>query len=484
MTRISERTAEAFGDTGNNDTTRPARVRRWSPVALAVAVFLVASTVLLQRAGRVGYNTDEGQFISTAQYFEIVFLDHTLSGPAWEETYWTLTQPPITRYIIGAAIWLSGNPLPRVDLGHRVEEVRGPDRERFWDPRTFTNERRLAEERRIERPSPAVLTAARVPMALLGAGGVLLLFMVGHALSGPVAGLVASLGLLLAPLSLTLLPRAHAEAPLLFFMLLGLYLALRAAARFRAVPSELTAPASFATGFWSGVATGLGAATKLPAMLGVGVLGAFAVWSLAVRLWRPEWAAAAAWRWSAVAAVVAAVVVVVVNPFLWPNPAARGWAMLQFRQQELVGQRTLNQEDAVPEAPTTRAGLLLHRTFIGEAPLARRMGLPLDAVLAAVGTGVLAWRVLKERDDGGLVGPHALTLAWVAAFFAGTAPNLALDWQRYYLPTVALGLVLAGVGAEMLWGALLRALWSRRRAPSSRAATPVPISTANSGSAG
>jgi hypothetical protein len=460
-------------------------VKRLVTPILAIAVFALAATLLLQRARQVGYNTDEGQFISTAQYFELVFLDRSVAGPPWEETYWTLTQPPITRYVLGGAIWLSGNPIPRVDLEHRIEEVRGPNRERFLDPRTFEDEDKLAEDRRIERPRSEVLHAARVPMALFGAGAVLLLLLVGNALAGPAAGLVASLGLLWAPLTMTLLPRAHAEAPLLFFILLGLYLGVLAARRVREGDGGRAGAASSApTGVLTGIAIGFGAATKLPAVLGIAALGAFAVWSFVIGRTRLGRAFGSAWRWSALAAVLGLLVSIAINPFLWPDPVGRTYAMLQFRQQELVGQRTLNLESAVPENLAVRSALLLERTFVGEMPIARRTGLPLDAILAVIGTVALGWRALRDRAAGGLIGPETLALAWIATFLAGTAPNLGLDWQRYYLPTVGLGLVLVGVGAETLLGWLLRAIRTSRRAPSSRPTAPPPMTTAKSGSAG
>src|SRR6266540_2202558 len=142
--------------------------------------------------------------------------------------------------------------------------------------------------------------------------------------------------------------------------------------------------------------------------------------------------------------------------------------MLEFRQQELVGQRALNVEQATPEDLPVRVGLLLERTFVGEAPLFRRTGLPLDAPLAVTGAAVLAWRAIRARRRGGLVGGEALFLAWTATFLAGTAPNLGLDWQRYYLPTVALGLVLVGVGAEALLGAARRMVRGSSRAANTR----------------
>ena len=467
---------------------------------LPLAVFALTAVVLVQRAAQANYNVDEGQHIATAGYFEVVFLDRDFGGPVWEESYWTLTQPSVPRYILGAALWLSGNPIPRLDPSHRIQEVRAPDRERFWDPRTYQDERRLAAERRVERPGSSQLLAARVPMALLGAGAVALLFLVGRALGGPLAGLVASLGLLLAPLTLALVPRAHAEAPLLFFTLLGLYLGVRAAGgnpspdplpgaergdvgAVREPPLQPGAgewgggrgwPAWLVPGLLAGLATGLAAASKLTGLLGVAALGGFAVWALLARSWSSA-GAARSWRWAALAAAVGLVVFVAVNPFLWPDPVGRTAAMLEFRRQELFGQRALNAGDAVPEDLGERATLLLWRSFVGEAPLARRTGLPLDAPLAAIGAGLLAWRALRGRREGGLVGPEAFALVWIATFLVGTAPNLGLDWQRYYLPTVALGLLLVGVGAE----ALLRAALRRSRAllalPSrgpSNAATP------------
>ena len=54
-------------------------------------------------------------------------------------------------------------------------------------PPTATS-RRLAEQRRIPRPSPDVLWAARLPMVLLGAGTAALLFVVAAELGGVVGG--------------------------------------------------------------------------------------------------------------------------------------------------------------------------------------------------------------------------------------------------------------------------------------------------------
>ncbi|MDP8921745.1 MAG: glycosyltransferase family 39 protein [Chloroflexota bacterium] len=439
---------------------------------LPLVVFAAAAWALLGQVTRVGYNTDEGQHIATAGYFDVVFLHGQLSGPPWEEIYWTLTQPTIPRFILGAAIRLSGSPVPPLDLEHRIDEAHGPNRERYLDPSYYRDERRLAEARRIDRPSAAVLQAGRTPMALFGAGAALLLFLIGRTLSGPVGGLVAAAGLLATPLAFQLLPRAHAEGPLIFFTLLGLYLAILAS-RAAAGPD----PSRYLLlGALAGIVTGLAAATKLTALLGTAALGGLAIWAFSLRRLAAGTPGARAvsdrtWRWAALAAILSLVVFVGVNPFLWPNPVQRTLAMLQFRQQEVVGQRALNEDLAVPDHLPTRVGLLLSETFVQQMPISRWTDVPLEAALVLIGAGALAWGALRSRDGGGLVGPAALTLAWVVVFLAGTAPNLGIDWARYYLPTLSLGLILVGVGADVLVGASGRAWrrWRQRRPAQERA---------------
>lgn len=458
---------------------------------LALLVFIGAFLVFQDRAERVGYNTDEGQAIWPSQYFQFVFLDHQVGSPVWDENYWTLTQTPVYRYIIGAGIWLGGQQFTPLDFDFRSDEVRGPNRAKYFDPRTYDDERKLAEQRRVPRPSADVLNAARRPMVLLGAGAAAMLFLVGCELAGIVAGLVAAVGFVAAPFVLTLMPRAHTEAPFIFFMLLALWLCIL----------TIRGSRPLLYGGLAGLAAGLSAGSKLTGVLEIASLGAFAAGALALVV-LVRMPAVAAWigsrasfvragQWSALATVVGLVVFLAVNPLLWPDPIGRVQAMLAFRQQEMFGQRTLNAELATPDSTVGRTVLLARQSLVGEMPLARRTGLPVEAILAVGGLAVLGWRIWRARQAGGLVDADALLLVWLLVFVVGTAPNLGIDWDRYYLPTVALGLLLAGVGAEAGVGAIVgtvRRTVSNRAAshdtPSASAATPPPIPTARSGSAG
>jgi hypothetical protein len=291
-----------------------------------------------------------------------------------------------------------------------------------------------------------------------------------------------------APFVLTLLPRAHTEAPLLFFLILGLWLSLRAArAATRGQPGLLT------LGALAGLAAGLSAGSKLTGVLALAALGGLAAGAFVLALlarrpdvaWQigPRFVLERTWRWSALAAVVGLVVFLVVNPFLWPDPVGRTRAMLEFRQQEMFGQRTLNEELAVPEGIGTRLVFLLRRSALDEPWAARRLGVPIEGILAAVGVGVAAVRIVRGRRAGTLVGPEAVAGVWLLILILGTAPNLGIDWDRYYLPIVAVGLAFTGLGAAMLVDRAWRIV-SRRRAPTATAATAPPIPTASSGSAG
>src|SRR5207302_1498226 len=115
------------------------------------------------------------------------------------------------------------------------------------------------------------------------------------------------------------------------------------------------------------------------------------------------------WRWSALAAVVGLIVFLAVNPFLWPDPIGRTRAMLAFRQQEMFGQRSLNEELAVPEGIGTRLLYLLRRSTLEEPWAPRRLGVPVEGILAVVGIGVVAARLVRGRRDGLLAGPEAMT---------------------------------------------------------------------------
>ena len=53
--------------------------------------------------------------------------------------------------------------------------------------------------------------------------------------------------------------------------------------------------------------------------------------------------------------------------------------------------------------------------------------------------------ITLNKPAGGLVSAEAVVGVWALALVVGSGLNLGIDWDRYYLPTTAVGLVLAGV---------------------------------------
>jgi hypothetical protein len=101
-------------------------------------------------------------------------------------------------------------------------------------------------------------------------------------------------------------------------------------------------------------------------------------------------------------------------------------------------------ELAVLNAPE-RPGYMLYRSFV-EMTFSGSRGVPLEAPLAALGLGVLFLRAWRGWRRAGRVGPEAFALVTVIIYFAGVSAGLLLNWQRYSLPTFALGTLLSGIG--------------------------------------
>lgn len=423
---------------------------RWFDATLFALVLTVAGSVYVPTAARVGYNTDEGQFIAAAEYFDLAFVQHQLRGPAWEPHYLTLTQPMLSRFILGAAIRGAGLEPPRLNIRYREAEVNPATRGRYWERETYRDERKLAEERRVDRPSAQVLQAARAPMTALAIMGAGLLFLIGRLLAGSVAGLAAAGVAIWNPTMLTLLPRAHAEAPLYVATLGALLLGLLAA---RSAPDRR----AIWLGLGSGVMVGLAVSAKLTGVLIMAGLASYAGVALVLWLIRRSLGTAVAWRWSTLAVIVAMALTVLLNPFLYPNPVGRLQDMLAFRQQEMFGQAVLSENEAVPPGLQVRLQLLGERALVELATLNKRTGIPLDVPLVALGLAALVVSMLRQRRLESLLGPESFMILCCLVGVLGLAPNLGLDWARYYMPALTLTSVLLGVGvATLLRG--LRAL--------------------------
>jgi len=171
-------------------------------VAEALLALLVLSSVFLTGIEKVSYGEDESHWIHTSSYLEILFT-HRPDSPLWGEHYWTLTQPPVARYLIG---------LGRLAGGYHPEDLNTPWQ---FDQDYETN---VAQG---NLPASGLLWWSRLPMAALAALAGWLVFLLLRAAAGRIAGYYFLLAFLGNAYFLTHLRRAMSETPLLFFTILA-----------------------------------------------------------------------------------------------------------------------------------------------------------------------------------------------------------------------------------------------------------------------
>ncbi len=393
---------------------------RLAEAALVLGLVVVSVAVLRQPALGQRFTVDESRWIATSRYFWTTFVERDLFGPAWQPNYLVLTQPPVARYLIGFGLWLQG--WSPDQLNGRYDSLRGY---------AFNEEAGNV-------PGPELLAAARRTVFVFAVGAVLLLYLVGRSVGGPLAGLLAAALALANPLLSTLWTRALAEAPLAFFSLLALLLALTSLGRAR--------PGGARRG--SGVALGLAAATKLSGVLGGLGLALFALLEQGFGWWRARhFEARRSWL---VLGLGGLVVFVVANPLLYPDPIGRSLGMFDHRREEMLQQQLIWPSQAVRDDLVSRMWLIGRRVFRDYGSLPGRGWLPLDASLAVIGLGIAllaTWRDVVARRR---LGPPAMLLCWSLAVYGGVAATLGFDSSHYYAPLVAANVLLEAVALAAL----------------------------------
>jgi len=401
-------------------------------VLLVLVLAATAIVVLYQQAQRQSFSVDESRWIATSRYFWITFVDRDVLGPAWQPNYIVLTHPPVARYIIGAGLALQG--WSPDDLNGRYDT----DRSRDFNRRAGNI------------PSRELLNDARNVVLLFAVVATLLLYPIGRSvggalgwgLAGPLSGVTAVVLALAHPLLATVWTRALAESVLAFFCLLAIWFAIHLA---RASGGSRT---RFGWALGLGLSVGLATATKLSGSLVAAGLVLYVAARQALRLWQERrLVGLGPWIDAGLAAVL---FFVVVNPLLYPNPAWRSVLLFEHRRDEMEQQALGTPRLAIPNDVTVRAAMMYRRTFLDWGTFEARFGLPLDAPLAAIGLGVVAfvtWRAIRRRES---LGPPTLLLCWTAAVYVVSTVNFGFDSSHYVAPLATVAVLLQAVALAAL----------------------------------
>ncbi len=414
-----------------------ARWRRFSREFLLLVLVVVTTALALRGpADTQVFSIDESRWIATSRYFWITVLDGDLFGPAWQPNYIVLTHPPLARYIIGFGLWLQG---------WQPDQLNG--RYDSLQPRAYN-------DREGNVPGPRLLADARRVTFVFAVTAMTLLYAVARQLGGTIAGLVAVALALVNPLLSTAWTRALAESIVATFGLLALWLALWTLPR--VVRPGITSWQPLALG----AALALAAATKLNGALGALGLGIFVLMQQGFALAATR--RTAGFRYWVDVGIAASILFVAVNPLLYQRPTERIVLLVQHRQDEMAFQRMIFVRQAVPEALSDRVRRVALRVFDtnatphGDAPLAP------DVLLVVAGLAVTIRRSAREVRRR-VPGPAVLFLCWTGATYAVVTANLGFDSSHYYVPLVALNMVLIGVAVDAGVHGLLR-LRTRRYA--------------------
>jgi hypothetical protein len=409
---------------------REVLARHSTLVHALVAVGLFAWALGLFNAARAGVELqgDESSSISMSSYFRTLFLERNTRPGAWSPGYYTLTQPPGFRHVLGAGLWLQGHDLATLN-----------------EPFDWRYPNDLEWQRQHGRlPTDEILRDARTVAILFGAGAVALLYVVAVQLDLPIGGIAAALTVSANPYIQLHFGRAKAESTFAFFLLLSVVLVLRSFGRPAGGPRLWDAVPA-------GLALGLALSTKLTGILSIPALGLACL--LAILSRRPgsrlRGLSVRPLGWGCVAVAVCCALFVALNPFLWRDPLGRTYALFEFRRVEMIGQQQSYPDDAVYDLDD-RVTRVLRRALVDDTWATTALGVPLDVPLAAIGLITLGIMAASDWRRTRHVGPASVFVLWLHAYLFGTIWGYSLDWERYVLPVYLFAALTSGIGLSVL----------------------------------
>ena len=409
---------------------------RVSEISAFVVMLALLVTPMWAFAGMmdVPFHADESVYIYMARYFDLYFLQRDFSNPEWDaEVVWSVTQPPISKYVIGLALFATG---------HDFAAMHNPWK---WS---------LDEKANFERgnvPSASALFVSRAMMTCLFTLSIVLCAAIAYRLSGFIGAFVAGPIFAASGLSLQFLRRATADPPLVFFGLLAVFSSMKLLDCLAKGQPKVSARTFFwaaLTGLWLGLSGGSkpSGAALIPMVL----LAPAVAWIVNKAGGTPFVSGGRLVALYAVLLVVIVASFVLPNPMLYGDPVEGIDAMIAHR----TSAATIQQEEAPEQALTTvpgRISAMLDRVFH-----------PVGAVVFLFGLGLMAWQEFQHWTRRAATG-RTVVLLWVGGTLAFTVFFTPMNWGRYFVLLVPCQAVILGYLAAALVGVM------RRRQSTSRA---------------
>jgi hypothetical protein len=419
-------------------------LRRYSNLILGLAVFggsfaWLASGIHVGKDGdKPPFFIDEAHKIAETYFWHLFFEQRDLRNPAWSADFYARTNPPVGKYIFGAALAVAGYHV-------RDQQLQGAFDRHWKQPMVL----------RTKVPD-GMLRITRMTSAAFGALACGLLFLIGHRIGGIVVGLGASLLLLGNPHFQFYARLGVADAILSFSAILMVPVTFWAVSLIRRSAPEASPVGRVRR--WAHMLLGvfvlpalaivLTAGSRLNgALVGVAYCGSVLSAGLG-RGQTPQRARRVAVSLIAAVTVpiLAAAVFAAINPCYYRNPverasetvrACRDWTV---KQQVDPGGGLFDTKERLAAVGhfTLRSQLLPLPAYVGTP------GTWLTVLGVVAGLTCLAARAFYGRQVGGpalseghdrdrLAMEATVVLWWIAACVGGTVCWLPLVWRRYLL---------------------------------------------------
>lgn len=419
-------------------STASRRSRAWiaSQIVLPMMLFVLSLAINLAHVDVTQFHPDETRWINRAHYASDLLNPF---GPTWDDQYLTRGQPPLGSYLMGFGLLIQG----------RDTNTNG-----VWDFAYGADWNRSVGA----MAADADLDAARRANAVVGAITVVLVYFVGQALMGRVAGVASGIILALHPLHIWISSQALSDQLFVLLVAAGLLVAIRLGRQ----PSRGAA-------LGLGILLGLGGATKLSPLLLAFPMAVYGLVLIALArgayLHRP--AAERLGKYLLWLPVTSFATFVIVYPYLWPAPIRRTWNLFALRTQEMEGQSAAWPDVAV-DNPVMALVRIIDRLTVQFSTTGDLLGgvaglfgfdidpWGIDVLLALIGIGVLTSLCIKRGLTSGTTLAALLLAGQVAAIVFG----MKVDFYRYHLPVVLAVCVLTGLTVNLAWDQLtMRGAW-------------------------
>jgi 4-amino-4-deoxy-L-arabinose transferase-like glycosyltransferase len=387
----------------------------------AVLVLCFLGAFFVKSIDDVDFHGDESHWISSSYYFE-EFVNWNIHSQVWNESFWTLTQPPLTRYIIG---------IGRSIGGYGVSSLNKP-----WNfgVDADTNTRQGA------KPDTGLLWWSRFPMALLSTIGIFILFTLIIDYKGRIAAYTLISLVVLNPSLVMHLTRAMSEGPLLFAVTIVMLAGVQAIRNWqRAASNKYNSFKSLARSLlWFlllGLSCGIAGTIKLS-----GLVLTFAGLSLLILAALTHNSAISKTTLFAFITIelifvptVSVLTFIALNPYLYSSPMGKTIRMIHQRREEMRLQQLYSpKQNLALEKVPNRIKIISQRIFEDYAGMHFSAAYYINLSLFFFGLFLLI------RDTGlwlrKSIDPCISTVIFMVSItMAIPALFTPLDWDRYYL---------------------------------------------------